>query len=90
MRKRVLFITIIITSALLTGCAGVSRLAKSAQSSFTGGIQRKVTLYDYNGNEIESWTGKFDVSDSENEIYFDDESGKTVIIHGGITVNEEQ
>ena len=46
-------------------------------------------MYDYSGNEIRSWTGKFDVSESENEVYFDNEDGKRVIIHGGIVINEE-
>lgn len=48
-----------------------------------------VTLYDYNGEEIRHWSGKFDVSESENEVYFDDQNGKRIIIHGGIIVNEE-
>lgn len=51
---------------------------------------RTVTLYDYDGNEIKSWTGKFfNGSGSENKVYFYDEDGKRVIIHGGIVVNEE-
>lgn len=54
-----------------------------------GGLERTVTLYDYTGKEIERWTGKFDVSESENEVYFDVD-GKRVIIHGGIVVNEEK
>ena len=49
-----------------------------------------VTVYDYNGKEICHWTGKFDVSESENETYFDDENGKRIVIHGGIVINEEQ
>ena len=49
-----------------------------------------VLIYDYNGQEIKSWTGKFDVTEDDNEVYFDDENGKRVIIQGGIVINEEQ
>ena len=40
------------------------------------------------GQVIRQYAGKFDVSESENEVYFDID-GKRVIIHGGIVINEE-
>ena len=55
-----------------------------------GGLKRKVTVYDYEGKEIKSWSGKFDVSSSETEVYFDDSDNKRIIIHGGIVINEEK
>lgn len=74
----------------ITGCtANWDREWKSTVSNWNGGLNRTVTVYDYNGGEIKSWSGKFDVSESENEVYFDDSDGKRVIIHGGIVVNEE-
>ena len=74
---------------LFAGSSSVKRNVKSLTSDFGGGMERTVTLYDYTGKEIERWTGKFDVSESENEVYFDVD-GKRVIIHGGIVVNEEK
>lgn len=68
--------------------ARTSREIKSTFSDLTGGLDRTVTVYDYNGEAIKSWTGHFDVSESENEVYFD-LNGKRVIIHGGIVINEE-
>lgn len=65
------------------------RELKSLRSNYTSGLERTITLYDYNGDIIDSWSGKFDVSESEYEVYFDDEDSKRVIIHGGIVVNEE-
>lgn len=73
----------------MTGCASCSRTLKSFGSDLDGGLDRTVTLYDYNGNVLDSWSGKFDLSSSEEEIYFDDQNGKRVIIHGGIVVAEE-
>lgn len=75
---------------IIFNTASVKRQLKSFKSDLGGGIERTVTVYDYNGKEIRHWTGKFDVSESEREIYFDDESGKRVVIHGGIVINEEQ
>ena len=74
---------------LFAGSSSVKRDIKSVTSDLGGGLERTVTLYDYTGKEIERWTGKFDVSESENEVYFDVD-GKRVIIHGGIVVNEEK
>ena len=80
---------VIIGAVALLGTSTAQRTLKSVSSDFGGGLDRTVTVYDYNGNEIRSWTGKFDVSESENEVYFDDENGKRIIIHGGIVINEE-
>lgn len=74
----------------LSGCSDKwDREMKSTVSNWTGGLNRTVTVYDYNGQEIKSWTGKFDVTEDDNEVYFDDENGKRVIIQGGIVINEE-
>ena len=87
--KRAVLITIILVSGLLSGCSSWSRMGKSISSDMKGGLNRTVTLYDYNGEEIRHWSGKFYISESENEVYFDDQNGKRIIIHGGIIVNEE-
>lgn len=73
----------------LYGCASCSRGVKSISSDVSGGIERTVTLYDYNGKEIKSWHGKFDIESNDQEIFFDDEQGKRVIIQGGIVMSEE-
>lgn len=88
---RVGILAIIGVSAIsLSGCSAKwDREMKSTVSNWTGGLNRTVTVYDYNGQEIKSWTGKFDVTEDDNEVYFDDENGKRVIIQGGIVINEE-
>ena len=72
----------------LNGCASCSREMKSIQSDFGGGLYRKVTLYDYDGEVLREWEGQFDVSENDQEVYFD-LNGHRVIIQGGIVVNEE-
>ena len=78
--KTAVLVTGVIAITMFSGCSSCSRSLKSLSSD---------TVYDYNGGKIKSWSGKFDVSESENEVYFDDSDGKRVIIHGGIVVNEE-
>lgn len=93
--KKAMIIAVTICVVLLGGVfvfntSSIQRQMKSLRSDIGGGLERTVTVYDYNGKEIRHWTGKFDVSASENETYFDDENGKRVVIHGGIVINEEQ
>ena len=88
MKKMVIGIVSIIMALSMDGCESNSREVKSTFSDLTGGLDRTVTVYDYNGEAIKSWTGHFDVSESESEVYFD-LNGKRVIIHGGIVINEE-
>lgn len=90
--KRIIAIVavMIIVLSMCTGCASWRRSWKSFKSDITNGLERTVTVYDYSGEKIKSWSGKFDVSQSETEVYFDDEDGKRVIIHGGIVINEEK
>lgn len=89
--KKVIFVAVILALAcvMLSGCESWSRGMKSIASDFTGGLHRTVSVYSYDGDLIQSWSGKFDVSDSENEVYFD-LNGKRIIIQGGIVINEEQ
>lgn len=72
-----------------TGCASCSRFTKSVNSDWNGGLDRTVTLYDYQGDVLGSWSGRFDVSEDDNEVFFDDAEGKRVVIQGGIVVCEE-
>ena len=84
----IVIVVVLIVILLVTG-EGFKRNLKSLKSNYTGGLDRTVTVYDYNGNPIKSWTGKFDLSEDDNEIFFDDDDGKRVIIHGGLVICEE-
>lgn len=90
MKKRLIFvIATVLCTVSLTGCDSWKRTVKSVKSDFNGGLDRIVTVYDYNGKVIKSWEGQFNVSESGTEVYFDN-NGKRVIIHGGIVINEEK
>lgn len=91
MNKRIALVGVTLAAAAalgLSGCASCSRFNKSMASDFGGGLHRKVTLYDYDGEVLREWEGTFDVAENDQEVYFDID-GKRVIIQGGIIVNEE-
>lgn len=88
MKKVVMIFLIMVMAVLFSGCEGCARSMKSISSNIGGGLDRTVTVYSNTGDKIKSWNGKFDVSSSETETYFD-LNGKRVIIHGGIVIDEE-
>lgn len=84
------FITLVAIVALCSCTESMQRELKSIRSDWNGGLQRKVEVYDYNGNLLKTYQGRFDVQEtSDNYIYFDMEDGRRIIVHGGIIVNEE-
>ena len=93
MKKILLALTLVVMVGLAaTSCTeSQQREIKSVKSNWTGGLNRTVTVYDYNGQEIKSWSGQFDVKETDrNSVYFDTADGKRVIISGGIIINEEK
>lgn len=80
---------LIILTFLFFNSAGCERARKSIKSDFGGGLERTVTVYDYSGEVIRQWTGKFDISERDDEIQFDTQDGKRVIVRGGIVISEE-
>ena len=89
MKKKIIaMILALITILSLAGCASMQRDMKTISSDWSGGLNRTVTVYDYNGNPIQSWTGKIDLSESDNETWFDLD-GKRTIIQGGIIIIQE-
>ena len=93
MKKVIYFLFIVCTSltiSLLTSCESCSREMHSLRSDFSGGLHRKVTLLDYNGDTLKVWEGKFDVQFTDRNSAYWDMDGKRVMISGGIIVNEEK
>lgn len=67
------------------------RALKTQDSNLNGGIERVVTVYDINGNEIQQYQGQFDIEYADERILFDDEDGNRHIIYfktGTVIVDE--
>lgn len=92
--KKIFLVLALVAIASLTmiSCSeSQQRELKTIKSDWTGGLNRTVTVYDYNGQKIKSWSGQFDVKETDrNSVYFDTADGKRVIISGGIIINEEK
>ena len=89
MKKFIAIVLVLIMSlSMFTGCASWQRSVKSTVSDFTGGLYRRVTAYSYDGDVLGVWEGKFDVSESSTETFFD-LNGKRVILQNCIIINEE-
>lgn len=94
-----LIIGVVLSALLLIGMlwyfnntADGARRLKSQQSNFNGGIERIVTVYDVNGQQIQKYEGKFDVDYDDNRIIFDDENGKRHVIYyptGTVIIDEK-
>lgn len=76
--------------AIMVSSQSFQRFLKDIRSDYAGGINRTVTVYDYSGNMLEQYKGKFDVEyKSDGSIKFDLD-GKRTIITGGIIINQEE
>ncbi|QDP40275.1 hypothetical protein [Radiobacillus deserti] len=88
-----------ITTALIGGglfwyftqTASGQRAVKSLDSNVSGGLERTVEVYDYNGKLVEKYEGKIDIreQDVSGKVLFD-MNGKRHIINGGIVIIEEK
>ena len=96
MRSRSSTLIVIIVVALVIGLlvlmfngAGFQRTLKSFKSNYTGGLYRTVSVYDYNGNLLREYgPAMIDISESENETFFD-YNGNRIVIHNAIVIVEE-
>lgn len=67
------------------------RAFKSQESNFNAGIERRVEVYDMEGELIKEYEGKFDVTYDDDRILFDDEKGKRHVIYystGTVVIDE--
>lgn len=88
----VILITIILVIGLLVltfNGANFQRTIKSWRSNYTGGLYRIVSVYDYNGNLLREYgPAMIDISESENETFFDYNDNR-IVIHNAIVIVEE-
>lgn len=73
------------------GTEAGKRALKTQESNFNGGIKRRVTVYDVEGDPIAEYEGKFDIEYDDDRILFDDEQGLRHIIYyptGNVIIDE--
>ena len=90
--EKILFTLIAVICVLnFTSCESCSRNVKSIKSDVGGGLERTLVVYDYDGDTLSVYEGKFDIRDNgaDNQVFFD-LNGKRVWIQGGIVISEEK
>lgn len=89
-RGAIVAVIVIVALAAFLSTESARRWFKDISSDYTGGLNRTVTVYDYSGNVIESYTGKFDVEYKTDGTVKFDIDGKRTVITGGIIINQEE
>ena len=82
--------TLAVSALGMTGCATVERELKTIDSEMSGGLNRVVTVYDYEGEKLGEWEGMIDIRFNESGQTLFDLNGNRVLIDGGIVISEEQ
>ena len=82
-------IAIVVLCISLSQTASCSRTIKSVQSDFSGGMERTVTVYDYNGEVIAEYEGLIDIEYEDGRVLFDMDGKRTNIVGGIVIVQEE-
>jgi len=78
MKKALLLVVVV----MLMGCtAGQQRELKTIQSSWAGGLERTITVYNYDGSVLATYEGKIDIQSSEGGKVLFDYEGKRVIYY---------
>ena len=76
---------------MLSGCTeGMKRELKSINSNFSGGLNRVVSVYSYNGDLLREYEGKLDVQLSEGGKVMFDLNGKRIMLYNVVVVVEER
>lgn len=93
-RKRtvgtIIFLVIIVAViAVALNTASFKRFLKSLRSDLGGGLNRTVTVYDYNGQPIKQYDGKFDIQENDTKVFFDMDDGRRISIYNAVVIAEE-
>lgn len=68
----------------------VQREIKTLSSDLNGGLNRTLTVYDYTGNEIKSYTGKFDITNNDQGVIrFETLTPSAIRSYNGIVIVDE-
>ena len=85
----IMLVIIVAVIALFLNTASFKRYFKSIRSDFSGGLNRTVTVYDYNGQVIKQYDGKFDIQENDTKVFFDMDDGRRINIYNAVVIAEE-
>lgn len=87
--RTILFSLIMACLLVFSGCASCERELKSCNSDISGGLDRRVTVYDYEGGILFQIEGLIDIDDNANGSVMFDCNGKRYVFYNAIVMVEE-
>ena len=93
-KKMIIYISVAIILSIIAmyvffASSSFKRGFKSFWSDVSGGINRTVYVYDHNGNQLRTYTGKFDIKENDTKVFFDMENGRRIAIYNAVVIAEE-
>ncbi len=82
--KIVLIVGLIGCLLLIGSCASCDRSLKSCNSDISGGLNRIINVYDYQGDLLATYEGKIDIDDNQNSSIMFDLDGKRYVYYNAI------
>lgn len=83
-----LLLGLVLVLPFLTGCTEKQRKDIKHFKSDIVGLKRRVTLYNYAGEPIRTWEGRFKIEVQGSYLSFIDEQGKDIKVSGIVLVEE--
>lgn len=80
----VVCVMIFIIMVFGSGCARCDRFMKSCNSNLSGGLDRIVNIYTFDGQLIATYEGLIDIDDNENGSIMFDMNGKRYVYYNAI------
>lgn len=87
--KIVVVVALVIAMFVGTSCASCDRMMKSCQSDIAGGMNRRVIVYDYQGNVLATYEGLIDLSTEADNCVLFHIDGKRIVWYNAIVSIEE-
>ena len=94
--KKKIFIALAIVGCLLiilisgASCSSCDRAVKDVGSDLSGGLNRVVKVYDFNGNEMKTYKGKIDLEPNDSGIVKFELNGKRYMYYNAFVEVIEQ
>ena len=75
---------LIIAAVIFFSRSSVQRDIKDFQSEYTGGLNRHLTVYSYNGDKLAEYDGKIDIAERDDGVVKFQLKGKRYIYYNAI------
>lgn len=83
-----ILICILALFTLISCTENLKRSVKDLESNWLGGLERECVVYSLSGTELRRYKGRFDIKNSENQVFFDLKNKRTIIRNATVICEE--